>query len=373
MSGVKYIGPVLDGSGYAEAARNYVLSIHKKGYPITLSPISFENTRPDLGKDGELLRSLVDKQIDYDKIIVHSTPDLWANYTGFERSKYIIGYTVWETSKIHPSWTMACNRVDEVWLPCEWNMEVFRNSGVNVPLYKIPHAINTSDLSDVPDFRVEGIASNDYVFYSIYQWQERKNPYALLAAYNAAFTGVDDVVLVIKTYLHSHAGDRDAIVGLVRDFRKYMTLDHFPKIYVVVENMSHDGIMGLHKRGDCFVLLQRSEGWGLPHFEAASMGNPVITPSYGGQSDFLTVDNSYPVGYTLTPVSGMPWSPYYRGDQLWCEPDLEHAIEQMRYVYNNRDEAKDKGLHAREDIKNNFTCDVVGSMVVDRLTEIDRK
>ena len=372
MSGVKYIGPVFDGSGYAEAARNYVLSIYRKGYPIQLSPITFEKTRPDLGEDGEILRSLVNNNINYDKVIVHSTPDLWHHWARFEQNKYIIGYTVWETSRIHSSWTEACNKAREVWVPCDWNLQVFKESGVTVPLYKIPHAIDVPDLAKVPDFNLEGISPNDYVFYSIFQWQERKNPYGLLSAYASAFSGVDDVVLVLKTFRHDHGGDRDQIIKLIKDFRQFMNLVHYPKMFLVVENMSHEGIMGLHKRGDCFVLLQRSEGWGLPHFEAAATGKPVITTGYGGQVDFLKEDNSYLLDYTLTPVGGMTWSPYYRGDQYWAEPDLKGAIDSMRHVYTHRDEAKEKGERARKMIQDNFTWNQIGDMIVDRLCQIDQ-
>ncbi len=372
MPGVKYIGPVFDGSGYAEAARNYVLSIHNKGYPIQLAPITFEKSRPDLGKDGEVLRGLINNQIDYDKVIVHCTPDLWHQFTNFERNKYTIGYTVWETSSIPREWVAACNKVPEIWVPCDWNMSVFKDSGVTTPLYKIPHAIDIPDLATIPDFNLEGVGANDFVFYSIFQWQERKNPYGLLAAYAAAFSGVDDVVLVLKTYRADHGGDRDSIIKLIKDFRQFMNLDHYPKMFLVVENMSNAGITGLHKRGDCFILLQRSEGWGLPHFEAAACGNPVVTPSYGGQVDFLNEENSYPVGYNLTPVGGMTWSPYYRGDQYWAEPDLKHAIESMRHVYNNRDEAKQKGVLARQNIVDNFSWDKIGTKIVDRLTQLDQ-
>lgn len=371
MPGVKYIGPVFDGSGYAEAARNYVLSIYRKGYPITLAPISFEKARPDLGKDGNILRSLINNNIDYDKIIVHCTPDLWTQYTKFERNKYIIGYTVWETSNIHPLWTMSCNRANEVWVPCDWNVDVFRNSGVNVPIYKVPHAIDIPNLNNVPEFNLEGINGDEFVFYSIFQWQERKNPYGLLSAYTTAFTGIDDVVLVLKTYRNDQESDKESIKQLIVDYKKYVNLDHFPKMYLIVENMSRNNIMALHKRGDCFVLLQRSEGWGLPHFEASSMGKPTITSAYGGQTDFLKKDNSYLVDYQLTPVAGMPWSPYYRGDQWWCEPDIKQSVDLMRHVYDNRGEAREKGLRARKYIEDNFTWDSVGDLIVNRLKRID--
>jgi len=372
MPGVKYIGPVFDGSGYAEAARNYVLAIHKKGYPITLAPITFEKTRPDLGENGEILRSLMDNHIDYDKVIVHSTPDLWHHWTRFEQNKYVIGYTVWETSKLHPTWVTSCNKANEVWVPCDWNIDVFKESKVSVPLYKIPHAIDIPDMDTVPDFNLDTIPQNIYVFYSIFQWQERKNPYGLLSAFSVAFSGVEDVILVLKTYRHDHGGDKAAIKELIMEFRKFINLEHFPKMFLVVENLSRQNMLALHKRGDCFVLLQRSEGWGLPHFEAAACGKPVITPRYGGQSDFLKDDNSYLVDYTLAPVGGMNWSPYYTSDQYWCEPAMKQSIETLRHVYNNREEAKEKGQRARNYVSQNFSWDKIGDTVVERLQKIDQ-
>jgi len=373
MPGVKYIGPIFDGSGYAEAARNYVLSIHRQGYPVKLAPISFEKTRPDLGEDGRILASLVNNNIEYDKVIVHCTPDLWAQATRHEKGKYIIGYTVWETSKIPEVWAKACNdTANEVWVPCDWNMDVFKDSGVEVPLYKVPHAIDIPDMEATPDFVLNQIPEDTFMFYSIFQWQERKNPYGLLSAYTAAFSGVEDVVLVLKTYRADMSADKQHIADLIRDFKRFINLPHYPKIYLVVENMSKEGITALHKRGDCFTLLQRSEGWGLPHFEAAAAGKPVITPGYGGQVDFLKEDNSYLTNYTLCPVGGMTWSPYYTGDQLWCEPDIKDAMDKMRHVYDNREEAKQKGAKAREFVTKNFSWDIVGDLIVNRLHEIDQ-
>jgi len=373
MPGVKYVAPFFDGSGYSEAARNYALAIHKKGYPITLAPISFEKTRPNLGADGEILRQLVNNRVEYDKIIVHTTPDLWHNFTRFESNKKVIGCTVWESSRIHPVWTDACNNVSEVWVPCDWNMEVFRSSGVKVPLHKVPHAIKVPDLETIPNFNLNDVTDDTFVFYSIFQWQERKNPHALLSAYSVAFSQVEDVILVLKTYCFDHSGDKDQIRKLITEFRNLINLPKFPKMFLVVENMSHENMMALHKRGDCFVLLQRSEGWGLPHFEAAVCGKPVITPGYGGQTEFLKPDNSYLLNYTLTPVTGMNrFSGYYQADQYWCEVDTEHAINTMRHVYNNRAEAKEKGARARDYIAQNFTWDRIGDLIVDRLVQIDQ-
>ena len=142
MRGVKYIGPVFDGSGYGEAARNYVLAIHRQGYPISVTPIEFEDQKPELGEDGVLLRSLCERCVEVNKVIIHSTPDLWHPFTHKEKDKYIIGQTVWESTRLHPVWVNACRFVDEVWVPSEWNVEVFRNSGVERPIIRVPHTLD---------------------------------------------------------------------------------------------------------------------------------------------------------------------------------------------------------------------------------------
>ena len=79
MKGVKYIGQVFNQSGYAEAARNYILALHQLGVPVTVDAIRHSDQQPDLGRDGEVLASLVDRPIEYDRIILHDTPDTWAH------------------------------------------------------------------------------------------------------------------------------------------------------------------------------------------------------------------------------------------------------------------------------------------------------
>ena len=72
IKGIKYISPTFDNSGYAQASRGNILALHSLGVPITLAPISFEQASPDLGEDGKILRSLVDKKIDYNVVIIHT-------------------------------------------------------------------------------------------------------------------------------------------------------------------------------------------------------------------------------------------------------------------------------------------------------------
>ena len=372
MRGVKYIGPVFDGSGYGEAARNYVLAIHRQGYPISVTPIEFEDQKPELGEDGVLLRSLCERCVEVNKVIIHSTRDLWHPFTHKEKDKYIIGQTVWESTRLHPVWVNACRFVDEVWVPSEWNVEVFRNSGVERPIIRVPHTLDLPEPEAISPLPVEGVGDQDFVFYSIFHWTERKNPHGLIATYLSAFSGVRNVVLALKTYLNGSADETRNVWNLIEAFKKEINLHHYPRIVVLGATLDQSEMLALHRRGDCFVLLQRAEGWGLPHFEAAAMGNPVITPGFGGQTDFLSSETSYLVDYTLRPVTGMSWSPFYQATQYWCEPDLGQAGRFMRQVFADGDEARERGQKARIFIRENFTADRIGSQIVEPLMEIDQ-
>ena len=113
MFGVKYVGPVLDMSGYAEACRNNILSIHKKGIPITIKPQCFERNPPPIAnkEERDIIEALIDRKLDYSFLIIHLTPDLYPRF--LENNVYTIGYMAWETTKLHPMWTTCCNSVNE--------------------------------------------------------------------------------------------------------------------------------------------------------------------------------------------------------------------------------------------------------------------
>jgi glycosyltransferase involved in cell wall biosynthesis len=315
------------------------MALHELGVPLTLNPISFEKLRPELGKHGEIIQSLIKKDIDYNINIIHTTPEFWGDHR--EEGKINLGYSIWETTKLHPSWPKYINdNVDAVMVGCEWNIDVFKNSGVTVPVFNVPHGISINEFEGIEPFNVMGVADDTYMFYSIFQWTERKHPLAMIKAFWHAFQNNENVALVLKTYRSDYSDqEKEAIRTTIRRLKAVTPMDNYPKVYVIPNMLSNDEILGLHARGDCYVSLDRGEGFGLSPFAAGAAGNPIIVTGFGGATEYAKPDNSYLVNYSLTPVFGMPGSPWYRGDQLWAEPDVKHGSDLMRHVYENQEES----------------------------------
>lgn len=380
MAGVKYIGPFKDHSGYGEASRNYILALHKAGYPITIQPHCFERNPPPVAsaEEREVLNSLENKVIDYDKVIIHLTPDLAPVHARENEGKYLISYTVWETNLLHPRWSNALKYVDEVWVPSQWNIESFKRSGVEKPLYKIPHGIDKNNFEGITAGHFECKIKKDedtFVFSSVMQWNSRKNPAGLLRAYYNAFKSTDNVKLLLKAYIGRGLSSKDEAEGvkkLAMRIRADMGDLDFPKVSLISTPLSDSQMKAMYLYSDCYVSLPHGEGWGLTMFEAGLAGKPVIATGAGGNMEFMTAENSYPISTTETFVAGMSeFNPWYLGNQRWFQPNLIEASEAMRKVYSDREEAKRKGQLLRQNIIDNFDWEVVSKKMIERLNEID--
>ncbi len=370
ITGIKYINPIQDGSGYAKAGRGYVLALHKLGIPITVSPISFEKILPELGKDGEVLQSLINKDIDYNVVIVHTTPEFWKRFK--EPDKTMVNFTIWETTKLHSDWVgYINNNATKVLVGCDWNVDVFKESGITIPIAAVPHAIPIEDSKQIKNYNIKGINEDTFVFYDIFQWTERKDPVSLIKAYWYAFRNNEDVALVLKAYRGDYSDtEKDAIRSTINRLKQVTRLGNYPPIYFISDILTEDEIRGLHNRCDCYVTLNRGEGFGLSPFQAGAYGKPVIATGFGGVTEYLKKENSYLVNYTLTPVHGMPWSPWYKADQLWAQADVVDGANKMLHVYNNQEEAKEKGKQLQKYINTNFSYDVIGKKMIKEIEEV---
>ena len=367
MINVLYTCAALGSSGYSESSRNYIAALNtQSGINLAVESATFEMFKTDQSKYEELLQPLINKTITPDVQIVHMTPE---NYPKYKKPNMKnIGYTVWETTQLPDTWVPFCNMMDEIWVPCDWNVEVFKSSGVTVPVKKVPHTIDLEQFENVEPIKL-GIPRDKFKFYSIFQWTDRKHPYGLIKAYLSEFSAQDNVALICKTYRMNHTPqDKSLIEREIQSLKAFANTKNLPTVYLIHEALSRDDILGLHALGDCFVLPHKSEGWGLAPFESMASGKPTISTNFGGNLEFMNDDNSYLIDYTLTPVSNMPW-PIYNIKQSWAEPDLSDLKAKMRYVYENRNASDEKIKNAKISVAK-YSWQIIGELMKKNLTEL---
>jgi Glycosyltransferase len=334
------------GGGYSQAARGYVIGLHRLGVDVKIEkpPVpGSELLSPD---EYHTLLALYRKpRARVNKFVVdHTVPDYWAR-----RGSYAVGFTYWETSRLPDPWPDWCRNRKAVWVSSQHNVDVFRSSGVDVPLFHIRPAISPPEPvsgtllpSTLPPFR----------FFTLCTWGERKGYDVLLEAFWKTFHAHEPVCLVIKTF---------GTPGLEREIeqrkRRCVGDKPTPPVYVVGWPISHADRIRLFQECHAFVLPSRGEAVGYPLLEAAAMGLPVITTGWGGQTDFLPSDFAYFIPYRLVPVRPQPYYHGYQPNQLWAEPSVDALGQLMRHVYENYAEAKGRGERLRTHVLTHFTLE----------------
>ena len=194
----------------------------------------------------------------------------------------------------------------------------------------------------------------NFDFFSVYA---RKNPEAILKAFEMAFSSTDKVCLILKT-IHAEAdsGNNLSFQAVLKE----MSLRE--KIVLVNDNLDRNDFMNLLNASDCYISLHRSEGLGLGMLEAMSMGKPVIATNYGGNTDFMREGNSLPVNYTLVPVeeNAAPYKPGW----LWADADTEEAAGYMLKLYNDSAFTADLGRRAQESVHRQYSNDAFEKSLV---------
>ena len=337
IKGIKFVGNPEDHTGYGRAGLYMIESLLSARIPTTIRTVNFLKQKMKLPDHIAALRGA---SIEYDTVLTELTPENFPAYK--EPGKRNIGYFFWETSRIPKKWVDACQCLDELWLPCSSNADACRRSGVKVPIRIIPQP--TPLPAHNKRVWIPGADDDTYVFYSIFQWTERKNPSCLLRAYWNAFHNKENVILVIKSYM---AGDSareiDLITQTMSSIKKEMATtlgvseDSLCKVYFISKIISDDHITRLQNSGHCFVTAARGEGWNIPAAQAILLGQPIISPSYGGVVDFLTHKEYYSVSCRgMIQVSGMSWIKWYESNQKWCDPSYISMSIHMRTVFEQR-------------------------------------
>ena len=130
-----------------------------------------------------------------------------------------------------------------------------------------------------------------------------------------------------------------------------------------------------------YVSASHGEGFGLPIFEAAQNGLPIIAPEWSGYTDFTSFkptakskkEKSYIVGvdYKLDNIQPEAvWSGVIEKDTKSCFTDLQDLKVKMRSVYSDVQKYEKSAKKLQKNIKNNFSEEKQNNLFIKSIKEI---
>lgn len=366
---LKYCGPARDYSGYGEANRHDLAALVTAGIEVTAEIPSYCLEIADFGRLGEIINPLENRKIGYKVIILHTTPNVYRKY--MESGCYHIARVFWETDKLPLDFSINIQLCDEVWTGSKFNADAIRAAGVTKPIYIIPEAIDT-DIDEINPYIIPN--TQDYKFYSMFEWTERKNPTVLLSAFWQEFEKDEGVSLTIKTYVDNFTPDKqDEIKSQIKRLKKLFNLNRYASVYIHNMLMDRKQVYRFHQSFDCFVLPHRGEGWGIPQMEALLLGKPVISTNCGGIHEYLTHnENALLLDYEMEKVNNSRNKEWYTPDQKWAKVSIGQLRQFMRQVYTNQTEAAEMGKKGKEIVDKLFSLKAVGLQMRERLIQIQK-
>ena len=393
--------PALSASGYGEHARFVLRALkpHEDKYDIYLHNLAWGQTSWLFEDDPERrwIDSLISKTSHYLEANKGTAEfDLSLQVTipnEFEKiAKINIGVTAGiETNKVAPVWLQKTNEMDKIIVVSNHAKYGFENTKYplvndkqehvadltcDVPISVVGYPVRTFEPADV-----ELHFETDFNFLAVALWGQRKNIERTVFNFLEEFKD-EEVGLVLKTSIKGGCTyDRLQTENLIKGITA-----HFPdkkcKIYLLHGRMTDEEMTSLyrHPKIKCMISLAHGEGFGLPLFEAAHNGLPIVATDWSGQLDFLYAPQKDKKGkikqkglfgkvsYDLNQVQKESvWEGVITPDSMWAFPKDNSAKEKMRSVYKDYQLAVNKAKKLQKYVLEEFNSDKMHQKILDSL------
>lgn len=321
--GLNVIGPLDRVSGLGVSARGYLDGLRRAGFervgcraqqrefaiqksiadgPV-LSPYLPEARINLVHMNGDTLPVMIDSQGD-----------------DFLRGRYNIAVWYWELPTLRPEWQAAMKYFHEFWAPTPFIARILRQSTAK-PVHVLPPYLAYLEGLEAAASEAGRPARFVYCF-DANSILERKNPGALLKAFQQAFGDSPDVRLSFKvTYPNRKVAEVD---------RLYLAAAKDPRIEVIDRLLPDAELHALIGSATAYVSPHRSEGLGLTVIEAMASGVPVIATPFGGMDAFVTEETAFPIEHGYVELAD-DYLPYPKG-YVWAEPNVDVLAQCMRDV-----------------------------------------
>lgn len=251
-----------------------------------------------------------------------------------------LAYSMLEGTAIPQRWVSILNEhFDAVIVPDAWLVEVYTNSGVNIPIFVLPIGLYLSDFLSRP----KHVKSDIFTFGLSAASVPGKNHEKVIDAFVQEFLTNPNEAQKVKLKIHSRGGDR------IDKIAQYIGKTGQKNIEFIPRSLTQSEYIDFMTSIDCYVLLSMGEGFSITPREALSLGIPCILSNATAQKtlckkSFITAvpaDIRVPAYYSIF------------GETIGYKFDchVSDARKAMRSVYSNYDVHLRKAQRAREWVK----------------------
>ena len=289
--------------------------------------------------------------------------------------KYIIAGWQWELPRFVELSPAVYRLIDEIWVGSRFSQDAIAQAAP-IPVLRMPPAIDVRPNANA-NRAAFGLPDDRFIFlfsFNAASAAVRKNPFGVIEAFRRAFgTNPGKALLVIKTQQIDEAENQNR--DLARALRAAIEAVNG---VVIHDNLTRQAMTDLMAVCDAYVSLHRAEGFGFGMAEAMALGKSVIGTNYSGNTDFMTLSNSYLVRYQLRPITDKDhqfqpeFAAVYPPGEIWAEPDLDDAARLMQDIVQDIENAQQVGARAASDIAAQLSPSAVGQRIAERLRTIGR-
>ena len=385
-------GPCLTRSGYGEHARFVIRSLRAREdiFDIYIIPVGWGQTGWTAEDNEE--RAWLDERIKATAIYTHqkgqfdislqvTIPNEWERLAPVN-----IGVTAGiETTKVAPVWLEKANIMDKIITISEHSKWGFTNTtyqgqnsqtgepmtlACSVPVEIVHYPVKT--YATLPELELN--LDYDFNFLAVAQQGPRKNLENTIKWF--VEENIDQKVgLVVKTFIKNGSiVDREHAEKMLS-----VILSKYPerkcKVYLLHGDLTDAEMHSLyvHSQIKAMVSLTHGEGFGLPLFEAAYSGLPIIAPGWSGQCDFLYApflgskkkkggNKKHPyfaeVDYSIAPIQPEAvWEGVIEATAQWCYPEEGSYKMRLRQVRKQYSKWQKKADTLQAWVLENFSSD----------------